>query len=465
MSIPYTPKEYQLHAIEHLCANPGAGLFAKPGMGKTSSTLAAFTVLKEAGAVTSMLVVAPLRPVHKVWPAEIQKWADFNGLTFEILHGKDKAAASRRPADVYLINYEGLKWLVGYTNSEGVWVPGNGIPASVDMLVLDESTKIKAHKAQRTKIATDLSRQMKRTVILTGTPAPNSIMDLFAQIRALDGGKRLGQFITKFRRAYCFEEPQRGGYSKWTVKPGAVKAIVEKVEDICYTLDYEGHLEMPELVINTIAVDLPKSARNTYEELADKFYAQINGDTVSAKNAAVVGMKLRQIVGGGVYTEEGSTEFETNKLEALRDLIEEQAGAPLIIAVGFKHEVDRIRSYLEDSSIPYLGGGVSTKESNRIIDDWNAGNIPVLLAHPTSVAHGLNLQAGGNSVCWYTLTWNLEEHIQLNGRVWRQGQPANVVTIHYIVAEDTIDERVLEVLTTKDTNQKNLISALKRKAA
>jgi SNF2 family DNA or RNA helicase len=456
VSIDYTPKQYQLSAIEHLCANPGAGLFAKPGMGKTSATLAAFTVLRDAGAVKSMLVVAPLRPTYKVWPAEIQKWSDFNGLTFEILHGSKKAEASRRPADVYLINYEGLKWL-----------ETNGIPSAVDMLVLDESTKIKSHKAGRTQIATAISRQMKRCVILTGTPAPNSIMDLFAQIRALDGGVRLETGITKFRRKYCFEEPQRGGYSKWTVKPGAVKAIVEKVADICYTLDYEGHLEMPELITNVINVELPKSARSTYEELADKFYAAVAGGTVAAKNAAVVGMKLRQIVGGGVYTEEGSAEFETNKLEALRDLIEEQAGSPLIVAVGFKHEVERIRAYLahlgdEAGPLPYLGGGVSTKASNEIIDEWNAGRIPVLLCHPTSVAHGLNLQAGGNSVCWYTLTWNLEEHIQLNGRVWRQGQPANVVTIHYIVAEDTIDERVVEVLTTKNANQNELIKSLRR---
>ena len=454
MSIPYTPKPYQLHAIEHLCQNPGAGLFAKPGMGKTSSVLAAYSVLKDAKAVRSMLVVAPLRPVHKVWPAEIEKWADFNGITYEILHGPKKAAASRRKADVYLINYEGLKWL-----------ETNGLPESVDMLVLDESTKIKSHKAVRTAIATRISRSVKRAVILTGTPMPNSIMDLFAQIRSIDGGKRLGQFITGFRRKYCIEEPQRGGFSLWTVKNGAVKEIVDAVKDICYTLDYEGHLEMPELIENRIGVALPASARDTYEELASKFFALVNGGTVTASTAAVVGMKLRQIVGGGVYTEEGTAEFETNKLEALRDLIEEQAGSPLIVAVGFKHEVERIRAYLGDEAgpLPYLGGGVSTKASNEIIDEWNAGRIPVLLCHPTSVAHGLNLQAGGNSVCWYTLTWNLEEHIQLNARVWRQGQPANVVTIHYLIAEDTIDEQVLDVLLTKDTNQKNLINALKKR--
>ena len=160
--------------------------------------------------------------------------------------------------------------------------------------LVHNSTKIKSHKALRTTIATAISRQMKRTIILTGTPAPNSIMDLFAQIRALDGGTRLETGITKFRRKYCWEEPQRGGYSKWTLKPGAVKEIVSRVEDICLTLDYEGHLEMPELLTNTIAVELPRSARSTYEELADKFYAEVAGGTVSAKNAAVVGMKLRQ---------------------------------------------------------------------------------------------------------------------------------------------------------------------------
>ena len=453
----YEPRDYQLTAIEHLCANAGAALFLDPGMGKTSSTLAAYTVLQEAGAVRTMLVIAPLRPCYRVWPEEIRKWNDFHGLTYEILHGSKKDAAIARKADVYIVNYEGLKWLV---EKHPEFQP--------DMVVLDESTKIKNHRAIRSVNATALALKAKRAVLLTGTPAPNSMLDLFAQIRALDGGERLGRYITHFRRQYFDEDPQRGGYSLYTLKDGADDEIRAKIKDICLTLSSTGRLKMPNLIENVITVGMPASTRDLYEQFAKEFYAQLSRGDVTAANAAVVGMKLRQIVGGGVYTEGGAEDFATDKIEALVDLVEEQQGQPVLVAVGFQHEVERIRAALADvvpGEIPYLGGGMTTKYANDVIDSWNRGELPVVLAHPTSVAHGLNLQAGGHTVVWYTLTWNLEEHIQFNARVWRQGQTSPHVVINYLVAEDTIDERVLEVLRSKDTNQKSLLKALEPPAA
>lgn len=452
----YQPHAYQLDAIKHICANPGAGLFLDPGMGKTSSTLAAFTVLRDSGVVHAALVVAPLRPVHKVWPAEVAKWDDFNGLRVSVLHGPNKAALLRMPADLYVINYEGLKWLETQL--------GPKLP--FDMLIIDESTKIKSPKAIRTKILDALKGRVQRVVILTGTPAPKNVQDLFTQIRMLDGGERLGKFITHFRRKYFDEFPQYGGYSEWVLRDGAREAIEDRIADICMTLQSTDHLAMPEMRENTINVDVPDDVWAAYRELESQFITQLNDGTVTAANAAVAAGKLRQIVGGGVYAGEGQSdviEFETNKLDALVDLVEEQSGQPLLVAVGFLHEVERIRKALGDETIPYLGGGVTTKRSNEIIDRWNAGEYPVLLAHPTSVAHGLNLQAGGHAVCWYTLTWNLEEFIQFNGRVWRQGQQSPFVVIHYLVAEGTIDEHVLDVLRSKAKNQNALIDGLKRK--
>lgn len=457
MSIPWTPKPAQIDAVMHICAHPGAGVLAKPGKGKTSVSYAAFTVLKENGAIDHMLVVAPLRPCYKTWPAERDKWTDFGALSCRVIHGKTKVlGAFKKDVDVFVINYEGLSWFAA--NMPKGWLDRV-------MIVIDESTKCKNHRAKRTEILQEMCKLAPRKVILTGTPRPKHLEDLFSQIRLLDNGNRLEKFVTRFRMKYFDEDPQstKSGktYSLWIPKEGAYDAVLNKIDDICITLNYERG-EMPELIENPIVVDLPASVRAAYEELEREFIVRTKGGDITAANAGVVGMKLRQIVGGGVYSEDDVVEFETNKLEALRDLIEEQAGEPLLVAVGFIHEVERIRAYLgsEFGELPYLGGGVSTANSNRIIDAWNAGEVPVLLAHPTSVAHGLNLQAGGSSVCWYSLTWNAEEFEQFNGRVWRQGQKADAVTVHCLVAERTIDERVLEVLHAKMAAQEKMFNRL-----
>ena len=452
----WTPHEYQIKALQSMVSLPGFGMFAEPGLGKTSTTLGAFTVLKENGAARAMLVVAPLRPCYKVWPTEIAKWADFKGLSWTILHGDEKADRLAGPQkDVYIINYEGLKWL------EAACAKMKKLP--FDVLCLDESTKIKNTQTQRFKICKRLRDRFSRVWALTGTPAPNGVENLFGQVFMLDGGERLGRYVTHFRREYFIEERHRMGFSLWFPRPDTQVRVQAKIADITLALQSADYLKMPRKIENRIEVDLPAAAQRVYKGVEDDFFAELASGVVTAANAAAKSMKLRQVTGGGVYGTEGAQHLHDAKLEALADLIEEQEGQPLLVAVGFQHEVEAIRAYLGDKEIPYLGGGVSINESNRIVDAWNAGKIPVLLAHPTSVAHGLNLQAGGNAVCWYTLTWNLEEFDQFNARVYRQGQ-TKPVTFHYIVASDTIDDNVLTALRSKDRTQKALMNALKENA-
>jgi SNF2 family DNA or RNA helicase len=448
----WIPHEYQMTALRSMVSLPGYGLFAEPGLGKTSTTLAAFSVLKDNGAARAMLVIAPLRPIYRVWPSEVAKWADFNGLTYRILHGPQKDARLTEQADLYFINYEGLAWLEKALGKMKQW--------PFDVLCLDESTKIKNTQTVRFKTVKRLRDRFSRVWCLTGTPAPNGIENLFGQVFMLDGGERLGHYITHFRREY-FSEQRMYGYSLWFPRPDTQARVQAKIADITLALRAEDYLKMPRKIENRIEVELPAAALRVYKGIEDEFYAELASGVVTAANAAAKGMKLRQITGGAVYGTEGASALHDAKLEALADLIEEQEGQPLLVAVQFQHEVDRIREYLGDKSIPYLGGGVSIGESNRIVDAWNAGKVPVLLAHPTSVAHGLNLQAGGNAVCWFSLTWNLEEFDQFNARVYRQGQ-TKPVTFHYIVAVDTIDDNVLTALRSKDRTQKALMNALKK---
>jgi SNF2 family DNA or RNA helicase len=447
---PWTPHEYQIRAIQHLCANPGAAMFADPGLGKTSTTLGAFSVLKQHGLAKAMLVVAPLRPTHRVWPTEVQKWLDFSGLRVEVLHGAKKAEALAREADVYVINYDGLKWLAQQLD---------GKPMPFDVLVLDESSKVKDTSTLRYKTLRSLRDRFARVWALTGTPAPNGFENLFGQVYMLDGGERLGKYVTHFRRRYFDGEPQRGGYTLWYPKPGAAEQVQAAISDICLSLRAEDYLTLPRLIENFVTVELPRDVMSAYKDLEDDFIAELQGGRVTASTAAVKGMKLRQIVGGGVYGELDTLHLHNAKVDALLDLIEEQEGQPLLVAVAFKHEVERIRKAL-GRDVPYLGGGVSSTEANRIVDAWNRGEIPVLLAHPTSVAHGLNLQSGGSAMVWFGLTWSQEEHQQMIARIWRQGQTKPCV-VHYIIADGTIDERVLQVLRDKTQNQNALLNALK----
>jgi SNF2 family DNA or RNA helicase len=402
------------------------------------------------------LIVAPLRVCYSVWPKEVEKWgAD---LKVAILHGSKKAKALDSGADVFVINPEGLRWLAVQR-----------LRPHFQVVVLDESTKFKNAKSQRYKALEGmLDQRVKRVICLTGTPAANNLQDIWAQVKLLDGGERLGKFVTHFRKRYFTSQLIRigGGKSVEVWEPTAETApkITAAIQDICMYMKAEDHLQMPPLLYNTIEVWLPADVRIAYETLERDLVADLGKDTLSAAHAAVVVNKLRQIVGGHVYADASVQELHTEKLDALIDLVEEQAGQPLLVAVAFQHEAEAIQRAMKREfglDVPYLGGGISAKKSDEIATLWNEGDrLPVLLAHPASVAHGLNLQAGGHAVCWYTLTWSLEEYDQLNRRVYRQGQTQTVI-VHHIVAKDTVDARVVEVLQGKDRTQRGLLNLLK----
>lgn len=448
----WTPRPYQVRAVQHLLDNAGAGLLLEPGLGKSSCTLAALEIFRD-HKIAPTLIVAPLRVCYSVWPKEAQKWgAD---LKVAILHGAKKLQALESDADVYCINPEGLRWLAVQR-----------LRPHFKVVVLDESTKFKNARTQRYKTLETIVENVGRIICLTGTPAANNLQDIWAQVKLLDGGVRLGQFITHFRKRFFTSTLIRVGggrtVEEWVPNSGTSLRITEAISDICMYMKAEDHLDMPPLIYNTIEVELPDTARDVYEHLERDLVADLGRDTLSAAHAAVVVNKLRQITGGHVYADESTQALHTVKIDALLDLVEEQAGQPLLVACGFQHEADAIRAALKAEGVdaPYLGGGISAKRSDDIAAQWNEGRLPVLLAHPSSVAHGLNLQAGGHAVCWYTLTWSLEEYDQLNRRVYRQGQE-NTVVVHHLVAKDTVDERVVEVLQGKDRTQRGLLNLLK----
>lgn len=467
MSLPYTPHPYQIGGIQLIAGRANGALLLDPGLGKTSMTLAAFLVMKEAGAVSRMLVIAPLRPARLVWPAEVAKWTDFAGLRVSLILGtpKQRLAAMAADADVYVVNCDNTQWIF----EDDIWAQFSSAP---EMLVVDESTRFKNPSSQRFKALRGNLDKFSRRYILTGTPTPQSIEDLFSQAYICDEGAALGKYITRFRREFCWAEEVRIGggrtVQKWHPQADAAERVYQRVNGMALRLKAEDHLTMPKLIDNRIEVELPAAARAQYKALEkDLFLATGGGLTMAPANAAACIMKLRQMVNGTAYAMDEertalSVSIHTAKLDALADLVEEQQGTPLLVAVSFLNEVEAIRDALGDASIPYLGGGVSEKAADDIVARWNRGELPVLLAHPTSVAHGLNLQAGGHCIAWFGLTWNLEEYEQMNRRVYRQGQTSTVV-IHHIIARDTVDEDILSALQSKSSAQTAILNALKGK--
>jgi SNF2 family DNA or RNA helicase len=408
----------------------------------------AFKILKQKGLVSKALIIAPLRPVYKVWPDEVKKWADFADLTYSVLHGGSKEAALAKDVDLYIINPEGLKWLFDPKKKRPQW----------DVLIVDESTKFKDSTTQRFKALKAFLPSFTRRWILTGTPVPNGLMDLFGQIYVLDLGRSLGRFITHYRNQY-FTPSGYGGYD-WKIRPGAYEEIVEMISPLILQLSAEEYLEMPELVYRQIEVTLPKTVKAIYDELEKEFIVSISTQTeLVALNAAAAGTKLRQIANGAVYTKSPAWEgLHEEKLDALQSLLEELNGHSVLILYEFDHDRQRIINRLGD--IPTLSG-VSANGLDRLIDGFNDGSIPILIGHPASMGHGLNLQGACHTIIWFGITWNLEYYDQAIARVYRQGQQSGHVYVYHIVAKETKDEEVMQVLTKKDRGQQDLLSALK----
>ena len=450
MSEPFHPHDYQLRAIKLLLSQGSGGLLLDPGLGKTAVCLAAYKVLKNKGLVPrGMLVVAPLRPCYNVWPKEIEKWLEFNDLTYAVVHGSDKAEMLALDVDIHVINPEGLAWLfqVG-TNKRQDWT----------ILCVDESTKFKNSTTKRFKLMRHQFPKFDRRWILTGTPMPQGLEDLFGQAFILDLGRALGRYITHYRVKYFYSnawEPY-----KWFAKDGSFRKIIERIDPLVLRLAAEDYLDMPPVIQEAIYVDLPEEAREKYKDIEDDFITQLEEGTIIAANAAVAGGKCRQICNGALYInrEHDWVTIHDEKIGALEDLVESLGGAPMLVMYEFNHDKERLLGRL-GSAIPVLGGGTSARKSNEYISEFNEGKHPVMICHPASMAHGLNLQEACHHICWFGITWNLEHYDQSIARIYRQGQEFPVFVYH-ILASDTLDDRVVEVLQQKDHNQKALFKNL-----
>lgn len=453
----WTPHDYQKVGVRFMVGNAVAGLLLRPGLGKTSITLAAFKTLRRAGAVNRMLVIAPLRPAYSVWPAEVAQWDDFRDLSVAVLHGPKKEEALRSGADISVINPEGLPWLLKVAAR-----PSPRSPWPWEMLVVDESTRFKHANTQRFKMLKPYLPMFKRRFILTGSPAPNGLIDLFGQVYILDLGNALGQYITHYRLNY-FVNPDGQGW-QWVPQVGAEERIYKKLKPLVLRFDERELLSMPPLIgvdpPLKVMVDLPDPAMRMYKQMEDQLIAAVNNELVVAANAAAATTKCRQIANGGIYAEGGSewSHVHEAKVDAVEEIIEELQGRPALVAYEYRHDLERLRKRFPDA--PWIGGGVAPGRFRTIERAWNAGSVPVLLAQPQSVAHGLNLQGTGASVIWHSLTWDLEVYEQFIRRVWRQGQKEKV-TVHHIVARGTVDEVMIKALAAKDKTQRTLLDALK----
>lgn len=453
-TITWSPQPYQLRALRIMMKQGSVGLFLDPGLGKTSTCLMAYKILKQKGLVGKALVIAPLRPVYKVWPDEIKKWADFAEITYSIVHGSGtgaeakREAALRKDADIYIINPEGIKWLFDAKRKR----------PEFDVLIVDESTKFKDSSTQRFKALKPQLPSFSRRWILTGTPVPNGLMDLFGQMYILDLGRSLGRFITHYRNEF-FIPSGYGGY-EWKPQSDAFPRIVERISPLILQLSAEEYLQMPELIERNLIVSLPQRSRELYDALEEDFLAQMeSGEEVIALNAAAAGTKLRQIANGALYTDGKSwSTLHDEKLDALSDLLEELNGHSVLIFYEFKHDAERISALL--GGVPNLSGCTGTK-LDHLVDGFNSGDVRVLLAHPASAGHGLNLQGSCHHIIWFGIPWNLEYYDQAVARVYRQGQQSGHVFVYHIVAGGTKDEDVARVLISKDKSQQTLLSALK----
>ncbi len=444
----YEPHGYQAYATKWLLDKEKAALFLGMGMGKSVITLTAINELMfDYFDVAKVLVIAPLRVAQNTWDSEIEKWEHLRHLRIAKILGneKERIQALNATADIYVINRENVKWLVDRCGKH--W--------PFDMVVIDELSSFKSHQAQRFKALRKIRPFMKRVVGLTGTPAPNSLIDLWPQIYLLDGGKRLGKTITGFRERYFYPD-KRNQYIVYSYKPkeGAEEAIYKKLSDICVSMKAEDYLKLPERINNTIPIHLPKKAKEKYDQLERDLLLPLNDSDIVANTAAVLTNKLLQMANGAVYDENGDVqEIHNAKLKALEDVLEAANGKPVLIFYAYKHDLARIKKHLKGQDLKVL-------DTAEDINAWNKGKVPIMLAHPASAGHGLNLQAGGNIIVWFGLTWSLELYSQANARLYRQGQKQNVI-IHHLVAKGTMDEDVMRVLENKEAGQEALLNAIK----
>ena len=447
----YNPHEYQKYAINFIKEHPVAAVLLDMGMGKSSVTLTAvMELMYEDFEVSKVLIIAPLRVAKNTWPAEIRKWDHLNGLRYSVAVGTaaERMKALQTDADIYIINRENVPWLV----------EKSGLPFDYDMMVIDELSSFKNWQAKRFKALMKVRPKVTRVVGLTGTPSANGLMDLFAEYKILDMGKRLGRFISQYRVDYFMPDQVNGPvvYS-YKLREGADRQIYNKISDITISMKGTDHLKMPELINSACTVWLDEGERKKYEAMKNDLIINLPGGEVTAANAASLSGKLTQMANGAVYSDAGGMEhIHDRKIDALEDIIEAANGKSILVAYWYRHDLLRITERLQK-----LGVNFKKLDSDESIEEWNAGRLDAGLIHPASAGHGLNLQSGGNTLVWFGMIWSLELYQQTVARIWRQGQESGTVVVQHIITAGTIDERIMKVLEEKDRSQAALINAVK----
>lgn len=445
--------DYQVKAVDMIVNNFNCGLFLDCGLGKTVSTLTAIQELREIGFIDKVLIIAPKKVAQVTWKDEINNWEHLKGLRISVIDGTaaQRRAAMMADADIYTVSRDNVVWLV---------VEHGGVKLPYDMVVIDELSSFKNYASKRFKALRRVRKFIPRVVGLTGTPAPNGLIDLWAQMFLIDEGKRLGKTITSFRDRF-FTAGRRNGdiVYQWDLKSPAEETeqkISDLIKDICISMSAEDYLKMPDKLMYYDRVKLSDKDFKAYKTFEREQVLEFieSGETITAASAAALSNKLQQFANGAMYDADRNVlQLHDEKIEKLKELVEAANGQPVLIAYTFKHDLDNIMDALKEYKPVKL-------EKPEQIADWNAGKINVLVTHPASAGHGLNLQKGGHIMIWYGLTWALELYQQFNARLYRQGQK-KPVSIHHIIATDTVDEKIIKSLDGKDTTQRSLMDAIK----
>jgi SNF2 family DNA or RNA helicase len=443
----YVPFPYQQHATEHIIEHTGNGLFLEMGLGKTVSTLTAIDqLINDYFEVSKVLVIAPKRVAEDTWTTECEKWDHIRHLRISRVLGDERTrvTALRAKADIYVINRENVAWLQSFYG--GAW--------PFDMVVIDEASSFKAHKSVRFKALKLVRSFIKRVVLLTGTPAPNSLLDIWAPMYLVDRGARLGEKYEGYRARY-FEKNQWERRYKIKKHESYEQGIYNKIGDIVISMKAADYLDLPERIERVVNVKLSAEVKKAYNDFErDAVLALSEADEITAINAAALTTKLLQFANGAVYDQEKAWhEMHREKLEALEEIIESANGKPVMVFYWFKHDLERIKRHLKEYEPVELKGQTEIKR-------WNEGKIQVMLVHPASAGHGLNLQAGGNIIVWFSLTWSLELYQQANARLHRLGQKLAVIIFH-LIAMGTMDEDAMKALESKCKGQDALMEAVK----
>lgn len=442
----WDPHDYQQDAVKLIVSSAYCGLFADMGTGKTATTLAALKILKGKNLLKRVLIVAPLRVAKFTWPDEMAKWANLSDFSYTVVHGAEKEKLRHEATDIHLINPEGLLWFLPLLAREKIF--------PYDILIIDESSKFKAWDSKRFKLLKKLLGKFARRIILTGTPATNGMMDLFSQMYIVDQGMSLGSYITKFRADFFHQKPF-DPYG-WYLNDGAEEEIYKRIQHKIMRVQASTYFDLP-ICFQDISVELPPAAARKYKEMEATLQVGIATGQITAANAAVASGKCRQIASGFIYDEvHGATWLHEAKLEALDDLLEELQGKPVLLFYNFTETSKVLQARY---NCPVLGGDV-TQAQIQLMADWNEGKIPLLIGHPASMSHGLNMQTGGHHIIWFDPTWDLEHYLQANARLHRQGQKYTVY-VHRLLARGTLEKAIVSRLESKDKMQTSLLDALR----